>query len=138
MMRFLSWLAGLPARFYLALIDLTEQQQRALMTWGMLLGIAAIEGLVWWSLGRVSAQYRPGASETVVLSIIETYRDAIRLAFVLMGLFASGIVLIARGGAMSIKLPGGTEIIASAGAAKALATDTNVKDITQPTPGDGQ
>ena len=132
MMRFIHWLADLPGRFYLALIDLTEQQQRALMTWGMLLGIVGIEAFAWWALGQVSAQYRPGASETVVMAIIETYRDAIRLAFVLMGLFASGIVLIARGGAMTIKLPGGAEISASAGAAKALAADTSVKDMTSP------
>lgn len=132
MILFIHWLADLPGRTYLALIDLTEQQQRALMTWGMLLGIVGIEAFAWWALNQVSAQWRPGSSETVVMAIIETYRDAIRLAFVLMGLFASGIVLIARGGAMTIKLPGGTEISASAGAAKALAADTSVKDMTSP------
>jgi hypothetical protein len=127
---FVRWLGSLPGRFYLAILDITEQQQRALMTWGMLAGIVGIEVLAWWALGHVDAQYRPGVSETVVLAIIQANVDAVRLSFVLMGLFASGIVLIARGGAMTIKLPGGTEISASAGAAKALATDTNVKDIT--------
>ena len=129
-MIFFRWLGSLPGRFYLAVLDLTEQQQRALMTWGMLAGIVGIETLAWWALGHVDAQYRAGASEAVVLAIIQANVDAVRLSFVLMGLFASGIVLIARGGAMTIKLPGGTEITASAGAAKALATDTNVKDIT--------
>ena len=128
-MRFFRWLEAVPGRFYLAILDLTEQQQRALMTWGMLLGIFAIEALAWWALSSINAQYRPGSSEAVVLAIIQANVDAVRLSFVLMGLFASGIVLIARGGAMTIKLPGGTEISASAGAAKALATDTNVKDI---------
>lgn len=128
-MIFFRWLGTLPGRIYRALLDLTDGQQRALMTWGMLLGIVAIEALAWWALDTVAAQRQPGSTEAVTLEIIATYRESLRFAFVLMGLFAAGIVLIARGGAMTIELPGGTKIAASGETGKALGAKTKIEDI---------
>lgn len=114
-------IAHLVTRIYRGLLDLTDRQQRALMTWGMLGGIIALEAFAWWALGRVDAHYPADGQGQVALEIIATYREAIRWLLILVGVFAGGMVAIARGGETTIKMPGGIEVSARGKGAHELA-----------------
>lgn len=125
----LSPIGALIRRIYCGMLDLTDRQQRALMTWGMLGGIVALEIFAWWALGRVDSYYPEDAAGPIALEIVATYREALRWILILVGVLAGGMVTIARGGETTIKMPG-VEVTARGKAAHELAK----RDVPAPAP----
>lgn len=119
------WLARLVARVFWALLGLTDLQQRSLMTWSMIGAIIATSAGVIWGIDRLLDLINPAATEPVTLAVIGIVGDVLKLAVILMAMFSGGMVLIARGGEMTIKGPGGLEVSARGAGAKELAKATD-------------
>jgi putative chitinase len=105
--------AGIRHSFW-ALLGLNGDQQRALMTWAILAGMAVLSFGAWHLVDLIVATKAP-ASE-----LANHLAEICKLVIGLLALFAGAVVLIARGGEMTIKAPGGLEISARGAAATQL------------------
>lgn len=136
-----NWLASLPGRIasqvrasFWALLSLNSDQQRALMAWGMLGAMVALSFGVWHGADFLEGIYA-ASSEAIKQAIVTIFGDTIKLLILLVGLMAGGVVLIARGGEMTIKLPGGAELSArGTAAAGELAKSVDVAAVTAAEP----
>lgn len=141
---FLQWLRSLPcavaghvSRAFWAMLGLDDLQQRALMTWGLLGAMVAISVGVMIGVDGLSAMFEAG-TEAVRLQVADDLADTVKLAVSIIAFLGAGVVLIARGGEMSVKAPGGVEISArGAAATRELARSTDVNSITNQGGGDG-
>jgi hypothetical protein len=125
------WLVETLSGLFGAVLGLTDLQQRALMTWALIGGIVAISGGVWWGIDQLVALVPPSRVGAETLAIIHIIGDVVKLLVILIGLMAGGIVLIARGGEMTVKGPGGLEISARGAGAQALAARTDIVDVAK-------
>ena len=105
-------------RFFWGLLGLDGDQQRALMTWAILGGMMVLSYGAWHLVDLIVATHAP-ASE-----LANHLAEICKLVTGLLALFAGAVVLIARGGEMTIKAPGGLEISARGAAAKELGKST--------------
>jgi hypothetical protein len=119
----MTWLRAMRdaiARMFWALLALNGDQQRALMTWAILAGMAVLSFGAWQLVDLMVAAKATSAE----------LAEICKMVIALLGLFCCACVLIARGGEMTIKAPGGLEISARGAAATELGKQT-------PTPIDG-
>lgn len=122
MRRFLSAIArGIKTSFW-ALLGLNGDQQRALMTWAILGGMAALSFGAWHLVDLMVAAKATSAE----------LADICKLVIALLGVFCCACVLIARGGEMTIKAPGGLEISARGAAATELGKTSSATDLAKP------
>lgn len=133
-----TWLMWLPraigsllARLFWSLLGLTDLQQRSLMTWSTIGAIVATSFAIVWGVDRL-LDLVPVATEPATLAIIDIVGDVLKLAVILLAIFSSGMVLIARGGEMTIKGPGGLEVSARGAGARELAKSTDLEALTKP------
>jgi hypothetical protein len=105
--------AGIRHSFW-ALLGLNSDQQRALMTWAILGGMAVLSYGSWHLVDLIVATKAPASEMANHLA------EICKLVIGLLALFAGAVVLIARGGEMTIKAPGGLEISARGAAATEL------------------
>lgn len=113
----MSWcrtLARITAGIFWGLLGLNGDQARALMTWAILAGMAALSFGA-WHLVDLMVMAKATSAELA---------EICKLVIALLGLFCSACVLIARGGEMTIKGPGGLEISARGAAATELGRQT--------------
>lgn len=145
MTAFWTWLKSLPGRAaaqiretFWALLGLNGDQQRALMTWGMLGAMVAISYGLHVGVDHLVAMFAAG-SEAVRQLVVGALSDGLKLGILLVGMLAAGAVLIARGGEMTIKAPGGIEITARGPAAtRELAKSADVNAAVQPPSSEGE
>lgn len=122
-------LACAVGRTFRAAVSLDAHQRQALMTWGLLGGVIALTGLLWWLLGSAEAHWRADLPTELQARYIDGLFTIAKLLVGLMALLAFGVVAIARGGALTLKFTReGVEVEASAsgGAARALAKETSI------------
>lgn len=117
--------AGIKNSFW-ALLGLDGDQQRALMTWAILGGMAVLSFGLWHLVDLIIATKAPASELANHLAEIS------KLLIGLLALFAGAVVLIARGGEMTIKAPGGLEISARGAAAKELGKTSSPTDLAAP------
>jgi hypothetical protein len=117
--RFFAWLGRGIASIFWSLLGLNGDQQRALMTWAILIGMAVLSFGAWHLVDLMVAAR---ATSTELAEIC-------KLVIVLLGIFCGACVLIARGGEMTIKGPGGLEISARGSAAKELGKTSSAADV---------
>lgn len=125
-------LGRLIASVFWALLGLTDLQQRSLMTWATIGAIVATSFAIVWGVDRLLDLVNPATTEPVTLAVIGIVGDVLKLATILLAIFSSGMVLIARGGEMTIKAPGGIEVSARGSGAKELAKSTDLEALTKP------
>lgn len=118
-----------------AIFGLTPTEQRALMTWGMLGGIVALTLVLMWLVHLADARLPRATLGAEALAIIDGLFLLCYMLIGLIGLFAAGIVAIARNGDIEAKVTrDGVDIhlTAAGGAASNLATNASVSTLTNP------
>lgn len=119
--------AGIRNSFW-TLLGLNGDQQRALMTWAILGGMAVLSFGAWHLVDLIVATKAPAAE------LANHLAEICKLVIGLLALFAGAVVLIARGGEMTIKAPGGLEISARGAAATELGKTTSSPDLSGKSP----
>lgn len=131
---FFDFLLGWIPRTIKAALNLDDRQQRALFSWALTGAIVALSFGGVWLVDQIMQLVPKGADVNSIASILG---DTLKLVIILMGLMAGGVVLIARGGDVTIKGPGGIELQASGpGASRELAKSVDAAAIVAPETGD--
>lgn len=107
------------ARIFWALLGLDSNQQRSLFSWAIVGGMVMLSFGAWHLVDlMVAAKATSG-----------DIADICKLVIGLLALFNMASVLIARGGEMTIKGPGGIEVSARGGAATELGKTSSASDV---------